>query len=300
VLAPDQPGKEWQLVASIGRTPKDSSPILLVPPRPIRLRLVPKDTPRDSIDFGASGVPERTSGEPEAACRELLLAVDAPEVSQGRITLQSNQGVIAGRGSEVEVALDSTRRAYVSLVLPAEHTGSRLVQVSAQASPLRSDVLSMPLEPVYPLGGSLFSPSAQLPVGASGSMGATLRGQLVLPSGARAVPGTPVSLVVTATPDPDAGTLPCGRPISAQALACDSTDPAGTGGCLLAPLSAPVDETGHYSVVLNGGICFAGDVTIEARGRRYLSGESACLGERGVTAAPQSLGQVTLSFVAPP
>jgi hypothetical protein len=300
VPAPDQPGKEWRLVASVGRAQNVANPILLVPPRPIRLRLVPKDTPRDSIDFGVSGVPGRTSGEPEEACRELLLAVDAPEVSQGRITLQTNQGVIAGRGSQLEIALDSTRRAYVSLVLPSEHTGSRSVQVSAQASPLRSDVLSMPLEFVYPLGGSLFSPSSQLPVGASGSMAATLRGQLVLPSGARAVPGTPVSLVVTATPNTDAGTPLCGRPVSAQALACDPTDPAGTGGCLLAPLSASVDETGRYSVVLNAGICFVGDVTIEARGRRYLSGEAACLGERGVTAVPQSLGQVTVSFVAAP
>jgi hypothetical protein len=300
VPAPDQPGKKWRLVASIGRAQGVSSPILLVPPRPIRLRLVPKDTPRDSIDFGASGIPERTSGEPDAACRELLLAVDAPEVSQGRLTLQSNLGVIAGRGTQVEVELDSSRRAYVSLVLPSGHTGSRSMQVSAQASPLRSDVLSMPLEPVYPLAGSLFAPTSQLSVGASGSMAATLGGRLVLPLGAQAVPGTPVSLVVTATPNTSAGTLPCGRPVSAQVLACNPTDPAGVGGCLLAPLSATVDELGHYNVALNAGICFVGDVTIEARGRRYLSGEGTCLGERGVTGAPQSLGQITLSFVSVP
>ncbi|HYI00184.1 hypothetical protein [Hyalangium sp.] len=300
VPAPDQPGREWRLVASIGRTQAVSSPIRLVPPRPIRLRLVPKDTPRDSIDFGASGVPQRTSGEPDAACRELLLAVDAPEVSQGRLTLQSNLGDINGRGAQVEVALDSQRRAYVPLSLPFEHTGSRSLQVSAQAPPQRSDVLSMPLEPVYPLAGSIVAPAAQLPVDASGSMAATLRGRLVLPPGARAVPGTPVSIIVTATAEAAAGPLACGRPVPSQALACDPTDPAATGGCLLAPLAATVDETGHYSVTLNAGICFAGEVTLEARSLRYLSGEAACLGERGVTEAQQSLGQVTVSFIPAP
>ncbi|XXF74989.1 hypothetical protein P2318_18120 [Myxococcaceae bacterium GXIMD 01537] len=296
IPAPDRPGSTLRFAATVGRTRALSAPLQLSQPRTIRLRLVPKGTPRDAIDFGVPGVPARASGEPDANCRELLLAVDAPEVTQGRVTLQSTLGTMDGRGTQVEVALDGNRRAYVPLLLPAEHTSTRMLQISASASSQRSDPLSLPLKQVYPVAGNLFAPSTQVLVGASGSAAATLKGQFVLPAGAKAVAGTPVWLVVTATPSADPGPLPCGRPVPPEVIACDPTDPGASGGCLLAPLSASVDELGRYSVTLSAGTCFAGDVTIEARSVRYLGDDTACLGERSVTASAQAVGRVTLGF----
>ena len=292
LVAPSTPGARWsvelEVPTTFGRLAARSNTVEVSAPAPLELALVQEGQP---ADFEAP-LPARARQEPRAACRRYDVHVSGTGLSAAeRVTLTTSAGSLNGAGPRIERPLLGDGRGAAGLVLPAAVSGEA-VEVAASVS-AAARVVRLPLAPVYPERATFTTVALALPVGAEGSAAAALTGWLHLPEGTTFDAAAGLELRVLA--ETSSVALPCRLRVPAAQLACDAE--SGTGGCLLAPLRPQVADNGRFTVPLAPGVCFAGRVMVELRGRSY-EGASACLGERAVSPV-RTLASAEVHLTAP-
>jgi len=286
---PEQPGRTLSILAQVGDLAPQGRSVWLVSPAPLVMQ-VKKGivTP----DFQGALAPASLVTDPAPECRTFTVGVRAPDGAPGnRVTIEASQGTLDGAAPKVQkdLSADASNHATAAkLVLPLSPT-SALVQLATSSGSMTS-ALEIPMAPIWPTAVSLTVASPSVLVGESGSAATSLKGFALPPKlGATFLPDTPLYVVVKATPIADPVVLPCGEPTPAEALQCDPTQPGQLpGGCLLTPKTVTVGSNGDFTVPVNGGVCFAGVVTVDIFAPTYTD-SATCLSDRAVTSTPVRL-----------
>ncbi len=296
---PDTASTVWEIVVQLDTLGAASSPITIRAPNPIEVGVSATEPTLDTATFSGTPQPERAAGDLDS-CRKLYLAIHAPDRPPGgMVQVSTSLGTLEGEpaGNPVSLALDGDGFATALLEWDTPEDGTRTVEIVAEADSLDSRRLSFDLAPVYPDSARLLPPTAPVPVSATGSAASLLTGWFVPPEGTTVSPDAGYWLVVEAVATSDDNATPCGTPVTSTHVRCDPGRLAGddVGGCLLTPEGLNVSDDGTFNISLASGVCFVGDVTVSVYGYRYLDSEG-CLGARSVSAVPERLADVVVTY----
>ncbi|MEX1364722.1 MAG: hypothetical protein AB1Z98_16465 [Nannocystaceae bacterium] len=286
--APDRPGVTWSLRVRhdslVAELPQGYQ---LTHPSTTRMLVLDYDPSAppagrvglEALDFDAPPpAPRRIVGEPDLACRELWVAVEArTPPSDGRITLVASAGAL----EPTEVPLEDGRGA-TRLTLP-ESAASPTLTITASGTDLPGSALTYRHVPTLPTAVVLYSGPPTIAVGPTGAASGSIFGQLYFPEGVDPR-SADIALVVNATDGTDIE--PCPTPVPASRLFCDAEDALDdgslSGDCLLTPPDVMVGGSGAFSIPLTGGLCFTGTVTVDVHAAVTLEQAGTCVGEQAV------------------
>ncbi|MGK3963711.1 hypothetical protein WMF38_05990 [Sorangium sp. So ce118] len=286
---PEQPGRPLSIVAQVGDLAPQERSILLDTPAPLVMQMKKGVV---TPDFQGALAPSSLTTDPAPECRTFTVGVRAPDGAPGnRVTIEASQGTLDSVGAKVQRDLSTDASNHVTnarLVLPASPTSS-LVQLVASSGAMTA-AHEIPFSPIWPASASLTVASPAIVVSASGSAATSIKGFALAPKiGATFLPDTRLHVVVTATPTADPVVLPCGALTRPEDLQCEPTKPGQLpGGCLLAPMTVTVASNGEFTIPINGGVCFAGVVTVDVFAPTYTD-SATCLGDRSVSSTPVRL-----------
>ncbi|RKG54049.1 hypothetical protein D7X30_29095 [Corallococcus sp. AB011P] len=298
LVAPNQPGSTWQFRVRVGNllpvTP--SAHLLLRGPRDARIAFVGPTITLSQVDFSnPASPPRRAAREVLESCRTIGVAVMLPDEPKKTVRVRTSLGTFSNGSSEQQGMLDELGRLLLPLQL-GEEESSRTVILQVLTGDVLRGAATWKLDEVWPTGGQLLAPRTTVEVGQSGIPDAQLFGRLTAPNGAPFPPGTQVSLSLQAVPDASSPSAACGPLLPPELLNCQPGM-----GCLLAPRTATVQDSGEFIIPLTRGLCFLGQVTVTARARSGAeAAPDVCLGDRQISSEPVPVGVVSLQFVAAP